>query len=305
LGQIKQLWNEGFAGYFTDMSRSSEQVMNALGGSSLQPELSVVMRDGETPIGFVWICLKTVRGVRYAWNGGTGLRPGYRGQGLGKLLMQETLRVLEAAEVHTVSLAVRTDNDRAVGAYRSAGFTVTDRLAAMRREGRLVVGRGEGMRAGTEAEEVYRSGWRISCERPVDAANLPFYRTKVAWSNHWFNLAEGEALIVRDEADQPLGYALLRRRCDDYGRLRSISLHQLEEAPGGSGTEAVYRMLLAEAFTSIDDACLWTTDNLSMESPGKIRLLQQSGFSQVREQYLMTLQLRRAGKAPPNHRKEG
>lgn len=55
-----------------------------------------------------------------------GIRPGWRGQGLGQRFVYEVLERLRAKGLRTVSLYVGADNRRAVKVYRDVGFQVVE-----------------------------------------------------------------------------------------------------------------------------------------------------------------------------------
>ena len=55
---------------------------------------------------------------------GTGLLPDYRGQGLGKRLIQEVVALSKAYGYHQIELDVRSSNQRAIHVYGQLGFSV-------------------------------------------------------------------------------------------------------------------------------------------------------------------------------------
>ncbi|MFC9707709.1 GNAT family N-acetyltransferase [Paenibacillus sp. NPDC056933] len=63
-----------------------------------------------------------------AWNGGTGIAPAFRGQGIGRVLM---LRSLELCREHGVEIAILealAQNENAIKLYQYVGYEITDRL---------------------------------------------------------------------------------------------------------------------------------------------------------------------------------
>jgi ribosomal protein S18 acetylase RimI-like enzyme len=58
---------------------------------------------------------------------GMGLLPAYRGRGLGRRLMEETLQGARAFGLSRIELSVRVDNARAVALYTRLGFQVEGR----------------------------------------------------------------------------------------------------------------------------------------------------------------------------------
>lgn len=76
-------------------------------------------RSGEKLVGYAGISrLGRVAPFEYEVHT-IGVDPGYQGQGIGRRLLNE---LLDFAAGGVVFLEVRTDNDAAIGLYRSAGF---------------------------------------------------------------------------------------------------------------------------------------------------------------------------------------
>lgn len=67
--------------------------------------------------------------LRHCGSLGMGLLPAYRGQGLGRLLFDECLRLAVQAGVTRVELEAREDNEPALSLYRKLGFSFEGRKA--------------------------------------------------------------------------------------------------------------------------------------------------------------------------------
>lgn len=67
--------------------------------------------------------------LRHCGSLGMGLLPAHRGQGLGRLLFDECLRLAVQAGVTRVELEAREDNEPALSLYRQLGFSVDGRKA--------------------------------------------------------------------------------------------------------------------------------------------------------------------------------
>ncbi len=61
-------------------------------------------------------------GLQYAFICGFGILPEYRGKGLGRMGLAETLRLIEALNVTVIELDVVCTNKNALGLYQSCGF---------------------------------------------------------------------------------------------------------------------------------------------------------------------------------------
>jgi ribosomal protein S18 acetylase RimI-like enzyme len=55
-----------------------------------------------------------------------GIRPGWRGRGLGQHFVMGVLKQLRSSNLRTASLLVKADNRRAVRVYRDVGFEVVE-----------------------------------------------------------------------------------------------------------------------------------------------------------------------------------
>jgi len=75
-------------------------------------------RDSNNLLGYIcyWILYNEMHVLNIA------VRPGYRGQGLGRLLLDRALQAARRADVTLASLEVRVSNTVAISLYRSVGF---------------------------------------------------------------------------------------------------------------------------------------------------------------------------------------
>ncbi|WP_409342904.1 GNAT family N-acetyltransferase [Paenibacillus sp. MBLB4367] len=273
------LWNRGFAGYYSDMTRSMDQLLASFAATAIKPALSVVAFVDDDPAGFVFIATKDVDGKKWAWNGGTGVAPEYRGKGIAKTLMRETQLVLAEEGVDRAILEVVCRNEHAIKAYESGGFRKADRIIGLIHTGSL----------GGLGSSPSVSSSRLQAEygRASAAGALSFYRETAAWECMWHNIKNGESLIVRDESGAAAAYALFSRVLDKQGKPESIHLYHCEAAPDREDREALFGMLLSGVFGPLDLTCTRSTVNMSTANPEPIAMLQAAGFETRYEQYLM------------------
>jgi len=78
-------------------------------------------RLGATPVGTLKVYRWGTKAGIYAF----GVLPAYRGQGLGRAILMQTLAALPAAGMTRFALEVETDNVTAIRLYESAGFVAT------------------------------------------------------------------------------------------------------------------------------------------------------------------------------------
>jgi mycothiol synthase len=106
----------GFAGW------SAEQwIAWVADDEAFRPDLSLLARDGERPVGFI-VCADE-------WIVQVGTRPEWRGRGLGSALVVEALRRWRAAGGERMLLDVNVNNPTAARVYARLGFEVIGRRA--------------------------------------------------------------------------------------------------------------------------------------------------------------------------------
>nr|MDP9106671.1 GNAT family N-acetyltransferase [Candidatus Eremiobacteraeota bacterium] len=79
------------------------------------------------------VVLLAFRGER-AWIGGFGVVPEFRGRGLARSYLGETLAIARASGANSLELEVLTHNAPAVRLYERAGFATIDELVIWTRE---------------------------------------------------------------------------------------------------------------------------------------------------------------------------
>lgn len=81
----------------------------------------VALADGEV-VGWCDISRHSFPSHAHAGNLGMGIIPAYRGRGIGRKLIETTLRAAFDAGIERVELSVHADNDRAIALYEKVGF---------------------------------------------------------------------------------------------------------------------------------------------------------------------------------------
>lgn len=96
---------------------------------TVQPELFLVAVDGDVVVGSVMAGYDGHRGWLYY----LAAAPSHRGQGIGRALVAEAERLLEAMGCPKVQLMVRPDNASARGFYDALGYVSFETWATGRR----------------------------------------------------------------------------------------------------------------------------------------------------------------------------
>jgi ribosomal protein S18 acetylase RimI-like enzyme len=274
-----QVWNEGFKGYFVDMTLTLDAFIGRLRREAISPELSFIVFSGGKPAGFLLNAIRLSDGKKIAWNGGTGVAPEFRGQGAGNLLVQAATNLYLAEHVDIATLEAIRHNTHAISLYKKFRYREIDRLVVLRHEGEIKRSRG-------------RCEWSMKVVPAAVIGNLSFYAHSVPWQAQWqsVSLDGGEGLIICDDANNRLGYALFKRSYDENARLLSVTLYQCVAAPGVED-ENVVRCLLEDVYTPFDLVCRRTTHNLSTRNELVRRVLKNWGFEVFIEQVHMARSL--------------
>jgi mycothiol synthase len=128
-GQFYDAYHESFRERPGFPGWSAEQWITwATGDDGFHPQMSLLARDGEQPVGFI-VCDD-------AWIVQVGTHPAWRGRGLGAALVVEALRRFAAAGAEHVTLDVNTNNPGATRVYTRLGFEVVGRRARYVRDER-------------------------------------------------------------------------------------------------------------------------------------------------------------------------
>ena len=115
--------NGGIIGFLEapPMESTRTFIRHVLSGEGVQR--LAVTHDDEV-VGWCDIVRRSMEGFRHAGRMGMGVLPGYRGAGLGRRLLTETLGAARALGMERVDLEVFASNEAAIALYRKLGFVV-------------------------------------------------------------------------------------------------------------------------------------------------------------------------------------
>ena len=98
--------------------------------TEFRADLSRVVLDGDEPAAFATLWLE--EGV--GWVVQIGVRPAWRGKGLGEALLNHAIGAFAGEGIETIALEVATDNPVARALYQRMGFEVTGSYRSWRKE---------------------------------------------------------------------------------------------------------------------------------------------------------------------------
>ncbi|MFC1701160.1 GNAT family N-acetyltransferase [Pseudomonadota bacterium] len=116
---------EAFADYQVDMSyMTAERSWLRNLKSGVRYDFSVGAYDGAKMVGLTFVGLDDWQGEKAAFDAGTGIIPGYRGQGIAKGMFEFTLPKLREHGITIFLLEVLQQNTAAIRAYSKTGFKI-------------------------------------------------------------------------------------------------------------------------------------------------------------------------------------
>ena len=274
-----EVWNEGFQGYFLDMTLSLDSFLMRIMSQGISPGHSFIAFVEGQPVGFLLNGIRDSSGKRYAWNGGTGVIPSFRSKGVGKLLVQATLDLYSEERVDAGLLEAISTNESAIALYKKFEYEMLEDLVVLQTD--------------EMKQNFAASGYVIQKVLPASVGKLVFYRELSPWQCQWQSVAVsgGEAAIAIDSDRRVAGYALFEKKFSESGKPAKIKLYQCEVAPDRSDSEVVARSLLRHVFMTDQRNCRRLTHNLRKTNQVVIDLLTAFGFTTFIEQVHMIRRL--------------
>ncbi|MCW8925600.1 MAG: GNAT family N-acetyltransferase [Xanthomonadales bacterium] len=174
-----------FADYHLDMSYMTAErswLRNLKSGVSY--DCSVGAFDDDRMVGFTFVGLDDWQGDPAAFDAGTGIIPGYRGQGIANGMFEFVIPGLRDRGVKRFLLEVLQPNRAAIRAYQKAGFEITREFACYD----LLPGSFAGARL---------TGGDIGV-RVIDKTTVQAFRGQTDWQPSWENSFTGMDRIPDD-----------------------------------------------------------------------------------------------------------
>ncbi|MDD3059088.1 MAG: GNAT family N-acetyltransferase [Sphaerochaeta sp.] len=130
IDHLLEAFNDAFSDYDVPMQMDKTQLVRHMHTNGCSLDDSVGLFDEERLVGFLLVARRTTT----AYDGGTGIRVAYRGQGLAHLLIDEAIKHTAKRGCTSFVLEVLDTNERAKKLYEKHGFATIRTLACHRRE---------------------------------------------------------------------------------------------------------------------------------------------------------------------------
>ena len=265
--QMADALNAAFSDYVVPMHLSEEQFARKLQADSTDVSLSGGAYVDDEVIAFILHGYREIDGVRWIYNGGTGVRPAYRGQSLTRKLFDLLLPKLEARGVQRSVLEVVTDNQYAIRIYRDQGYETRRHLLCFK---------------GTRPAE---STVELNCRwigEPDWSELATFWETEPSWQNTPESLRNKHSMRTLGAYidDRLAGHATFSPA---QGRVAVFGINPEFRGKG------VGSSLIAEVQSRSEEALSFI--NIASTAEDSLRFLDRLGFELFLEQYEMVLEL--------------
>lgn len=114
-----------FEDYFVPMPSDINYWRDRFKGARVDLDLSYGAFDAEKLVGFIIHGIDDYNGLRTAFNTGTGVIPGFRGQKVVDQIYTYAIPQLQQKGIQQCALEVIQDNHRAIRVYERIGFSIT------------------------------------------------------------------------------------------------------------------------------------------------------------------------------------
>jgi ribosomal protein S18 acetylase RimI-like enzyme len=130
--EIVKTFNSAFENYFVKIELTEKSLTEKFAAENILLEKSVGAFVENKLIGFVFIGIDDFNGRKTAYNGGTGVVPGFRGNDLTGKMYKFLLPKLAVENIKSHLLEVITENRSAIKAYEKIDFKIERKLACFK-----------------------------------------------------------------------------------------------------------------------------------------------------------------------------
>ncbi|MCZ8521243.1 MULTISPECIES: GNAT family N-acetyltransferase [Paenibacillus] len=287
LNDAVQAWNQGFSDYYIDIPMTASLFTRVKYGiEDIHPDHSFLAYVGGVPVGLLLNGIRSIRGRKVVWNGGTAVAPGFRRLGVGRELMTRTLEEYRALRVDSAQLEAVSQNERAIALYKQFGYRTVETLHVYGGEVAEDGGRSTEKRP-REASANRAGAYVLRPASPREAAEMAFHPDPVPWQMQWGSAKEGQAVIAEDPGTgRTAGYLLYRNAYNEEGKLAATSILQCCTDGGRQDTQEILQVLLRSVL-SVGGARRVTANAVPDTQPHLMKALDSLGLQRKMQQVHM------------------
>ncbi|WP_426446561.1 GNAT family N-acetyltransferase [Paenibacillus sp. S-38] len=274
-----QAWNQGFSDYYIEIPMTPALFTRVkFGMEDIHPDHSFIAYVGGVPVGLLLNGIRTIRGSRVVWNGGTAVAPAYRRMGVGRVLLVRTLKEYRVLKAASAQLEALSQNEKAISLYKQFGYQTVDTLYAYAGE---TPGGLEENAAGRELR------YDLIPSTPREVGALPFHPDPVSWQMQCGSAKEGQALVAEDPGTgRAAGYVLYRHVYDEAGNQTATSILQSCTDGGRQDTPEILETLLRSVLSEGGPRRI-TANGVPQTQPHLMKALESLGLEQKLSQVHM------------------
>ena len=124
LAQITSSFNSAFSDYFVKFVVDENYLKSRFAAASVNYSLSYGVLHNDNLVAFIVHGIDIWRNEKTVFNGGTGVVPAHRGNGLVTLMYEKGIPELKSKGISQACLEVIQENHKAIHLYQKAGFKI-------------------------------------------------------------------------------------------------------------------------------------------------------------------------------------
>lgn len=126
---LYETFKSAFSNYFVNFQPNREEFDHRIHRKiHVNNDISAVALDGENMLGFILHTSNIYQGIPTAYNGGTGVLPGFRNQKFAEQLYEFLIPKIQSKFLARILLEVVENNENAIKLYEKIGFTFKRRF---------------------------------------------------------------------------------------------------------------------------------------------------------------------------------
>lgn len=138
LQQLYTTFNAAFASYFVKFQPTEEEFHYRLKNKiRMDYSVSAGAYDGDQLVGFIIHTSNIYQGIPTAYNGGTGVLPGFRNQKVAEEIYEYLIPKIQTKFLGRILLEVIESNDSAIKLYEKIGFTFSRKMRCFKQTHKL------------------------------------------------------------------------------------------------------------------------------------------------------------------------